>query len=205
MVTCLLLAALAVSVSMSGPVSGQRLIVENVQPPAGVFATIGLGVIDVEQGTGLGVPIGVTAVSPAHHVLATFSFLDLGLLQGSGRDQRYRRFFDTTFGQEFCVDTFTGQLVSFGRCAGETNLLRSWSADISILPVESVIVGSKPGVLHMGLGWRMQNPRTVYGTIGMFFPSHTGTSASMRLSMGRRYIALAFSWGINYRRTRNLF
>lgn len=185
--------------------SGQRLIIEDQKPPSGLFATIGLGVIDIDEGTGLGIPLGVTAVSPGHRVLATFNFLDLGLLQGSSGDQRYRRLYDTNFGQEFCYDTQSGRFVAFGRCAGDTNLLRSMSADVSILPIESLIVGSKPGVLHVGMGWRRSDPATAYGTIGMFFPSTTGTSASVKLSMGRRYIALAFSWGINYRRTRSLF
>jgi len=184
---------------------GQRLIIEDEMPPGGVFATVGLGVIDVEEGTGLGIPLGFTAISPRHRILATVNLFDLGLLQGSSQDQRYRRYFDTRFGQQLCVDTATNQLASFSRCAGDTNLLASLSADLNFLPVQTVIVGSKPGSLHVGLGWRMDDPRTAYGTLGMFFPSHSGRSASVRLSMGRRYIFLGFSWGMNVRRALTLF
>jgi hypothetical protein len=188
------------------PVCAQRLIVEDQTPPAGVFATFGLGVLDVDQGTGLDIPVGITAVSPRHRVLATLNFFDLGLLQSSSEgDQRYRRFFDTRFGRELCVDTATGQLASFSRCAGETNVLRSLSVDLNVLPVETVIVGNKPGSLHVGIGWRVQDPDTVYGTIGMFFPSHSGKAAGARLSMGRRYIFLGFSWGVDVRRSLSLF
>jgi hypothetical protein len=184
---------------------GQRLIIEDETPPGGIFATVGLGVIDVEEGTGLGVPLGVTAISPRHRILATVNLFDLGLLQGTSENQRYRQYFDTRFGQQLCVDTTTNQLASFGRCAGDTNLLRSLSADLNFLPVQTVIVGSKPGSLHVGMGWRMDDPRTVYGTLGMFFPSHAGRSASVRLSMGKQYIFLGFSWGMNVRRALTLF
>ena len=99
----------------------------------------------------------------------------------------------------------TGDLVSFNRCAGSTNLLRSLSVDLNVLPVETVIVGNKPGSLHAGLGWRLNDPSTLYGTIGMFFPSHTGKAAAVRLSMGRRYIFLGFSWGVDVRRALTFF
>jgi hypothetical protein len=186
------------------PTLAQRLIIEDDTPPGGVFATVGVGVIDVEEGTGLGLPLGITAISPTRRFLATINVLDLGLLQGSSQDQRYRQYFDTRFGQQLCVDTATNQLAPFGRCAGDTNLLRSLSADINFLPVQTVIVGSKPGSLHVGIGGRMDDPRTVYGTLGMFFPSHTGRSAAVRLSMGRRYIFLGFSWGMDLRRALTL-
>ena len=186
-------------------VLGQRLIIEDQTPPAGVFAMFGVGVIDIDEGTGLDIPIGITAVSPGHRVLATVTIFDLGLLQGSSGDQRYRRFYDQRFGQDVCVDTVTGDLVSFNRCAGSTNLLRSLSVDLNVLPVETVIVGNKPGSLHAGLGWRLNDPSTLYGTIGVFFPSHTGKAAAVRLSMRRRYIFLGFSWGVDVRRALTFF
>ena len=195
---CLLLAA-------ATQVSAQRLIVEDETPPGGVFAMFGLGVIDVAEGTGLDIPMGITAISPTHRVMIGVKILDLGLLQGSSGDQRYRRFYDTRFGREVCVDTATNQYASFSRCAGSTNLLRSLSMDVNVLPVETVIVGNKPGSLHAGLGWRLNDPKTVFGTIGMFFPSRTGKAAAMRLSMGRRYIFLGFSWGVDVRRALALF
>jgi len=183
----------------------QRLIIEDQTPPGGVFATVGMGVIDVEEGTGLGLPLGFTAIAPTHRIMATINVLDLGLLQGSDRDPRYFQYFDTTFGQQLCVDTATNRLAPYDRCAGDTNLLRSLSADINFLPVTPVIVGSKPGSLHVGMGWRISDPRTAYGTFGMFFPSHAGRSSSVRLSLGKRYISLGFSWGMDLRRALTLF
>ena len=185
--------------------TAQRLIIEDQRPPAGVFATFGVGVIDIEDGTGLDIPFGITAISPAHRIMATFNFFDLGLLQGSDGDTRYRRIFDRRSRQELCIDTSTNQLVSYNRCSGETSLLRSLSVDLNLLPVETVIVGSKPGSLHTGIGWRFQEPETVYGTIGMFFPSNNGKAVGLRLSMGRRYIFLGFSWGYDVRRAMSLF
>lgn len=186
-------------------VDAQRLIIEDERPPAGVFGTVGVGVIDVDQGTGLDVPFALTAVSPAHRIMASLHVLDVGLLQGdTNGDLRYQRFYDSRLG-EICVDTVTGGLTAYSRCAGDTNFLRSLAVDLNVLPVETVIVGSKPGTLHAGLGWRLDDPRTLYGTIGMFFPSRTGTAAGVRLSMGRRYIALVFSWGWDVRRALSLF
>jgi hypothetical protein len=197
--------SLCLLLGMASQVTGQRLIVEDQTPPAGVFAMFGVGVIDIDEGTGLDIPLGITAVSPGHRILATVTLFDLGLLQGSSGDQRYRRLYDRRFGQEVCVDTATGQYTSFNRCAGSTNLLRSLSVDLNVLPVETVIVGNKSGSLHAGLGWRLNDPSTMYGTIGMFFPSHTGKAAAVRLSMGRRYIFLGFSWGVDVRRALTLF
>lgn len=204
MAVCLL--ALCLQVLLSGvPVQAQRLIVEDTTPPSGVFATVGVGVIDINKGTGLDIPFGVTAISPTKRILATVTFLDLGLLQGTDDNLRYQRLIDSRSGQQFCVDTTTGNLASFGRCSGDTNVLSSLSADINVLPVETVIVGNKPGSLHAGLGWRARDPNTVYGTIGMFFPSDSGRSAGVRLSMGRRFIFLGFSWGVDVRRAANIF
>ena len=199
----LLLVSLVFLLSAPQQATAQRLIIEDQRPPAGVFATFGVGVIDIEDGTGLDIPFGITAISPAHRIMATFNFFDLGLLQGSDGETRYQ-FFNTSFGR-VCVDRATGQYESYNRCAGETNLLRSLSVDLNLLPVETVIVGSKPGSLHMGIGWRFQEPDTVYGTIGMFFPSNNGKAAGLRLSMGRRYIFLGFSWGYDIRRAMSLF
>lgn len=194
---CLLLAAVT-------QVSAQRLIVEDETPPGGVFAMFGLGVIDVAEGTGLDIPMGITAISPTHRVMIGVKILDLGLLQGSS-DQRYLRLYHTRFRQEICYARATGQPVPFNRCAGSTNVLRSLSMDVNVLPVETVIVGNKPGSLHAGLGWRLNDPKTVFGTIGMFFPSRTGKVVAMRLSMGKRYIFLGFSWGVDVRRALALF
>ena len=185
--------------------AAQRVVLETEPPPAGVFATVGLGVIDVEPGTGLDVALGLTAIAPTRHVMATLTAFDFGLLQGRSGDVRYQRFFDTRFGQEICVDTVTNQLASFARCAGDTDVLRSVTVDLSFLPVSTLFVGDKAGSLHTGLGWRARDPKTVYGTIGMFFPSHSGKAAGVRLCMGRDYIFLGFAWGMNVRRALDLF
>lgn len=189
----------------ASPLAAQRVVLATEPPPAGVFATVGLGVIDVEQGTGLDVPLGLTAIAPTRHVMATLTAFDFGLLQGRSADVRYQRFFDSRFGQEICVDTATNQLASPARCAGDTDVLRSVTVDLSFLPVSTLFVGDKAGSLHTGLGWRAQDPKTVYGTIGMFFPSHSGKAAGVRLCMGRDYIFLGLAWGMDVRRALDLF
>jgi hypothetical protein len=182
----------------------QRLILEDEPPPAGVYVTAGLGVIDLEPGTGLDIPLGLTAISPRHRVMATVTFLDFALLQSETEQVRYQRFFDSRLG-EICIDTSSGQLAPYSRCAGETNALRSFSIDLNVLPVETLIVADKAGSLHAGLGWRADDPRTAYGTIGMFFPAHSGRAVGVRLAMGREFIFLGFAWGLHVQRVLSRF
>lgn len=195
----------ALAHTLATPAAAQRLILEEPKPAAGVFATVGIGVIDVEEGTGLGVPFGLAAISPRHRVMARVTLVDIGLLQGKVTDFRYRRYYDAQFGQEVCYDTTTGRLAPFSRCAGDTDILRSFGGELSFLPVETLYVGNKPGSLHAGIGLRATDPRTLYGTIGMFFPAHTGRAAGVHLAMGRDYIFLGFAWGIDVRRAGGLF
>jgi len=183
-----------------GPAAAQHLILEEEPPPSGVFATLGMGVVDVEAGTGFGLPLSITAVSPPKRVMASFTFYELGLLQGASGDVRYQRFYDSRFGQDVCVDTATNQVVSCAFCAADTDVLQSMALDLSILPVDKLFVGNKAGVLHAGLGLRLADPRTLYGTLGMFFPSRSGRAVAARLSMGREYIFIGFYWGIAVRR-----
>lgn len=189
----------------AGPLAAQRLVLETEAPPAGVYATAGLGVIDVEPGTGLDLALGLTAIDPRRHVMATVTAFDFGLLQGRSGDLRYQRFYDPQFGQDICVDTATDRLAPFTRCAGDTDVLRSLTFDVSFLPVSTLFVGDKAGSLHTGLGWRARTPKTAYATIGMFFPSHTGRGAGARLCMGRDYIYLGFAWGLSVRRVLDFF
>ena len=174
----------------------EPLSVENPSLPAGLFLTAGLGVVDLEPGTGLDIPLGLTALAPRHHVMATVTVADFALLQS--KEIRYRpRFYR---GYDVCLDTVTGDLVPYRLCRGKTNTLRSFSVDLSLLPVEMVYVADRPGVLHLGPGWRGQEPRTLYGTIGMFFPSPTGNAIGARLAMGREFIYIGFTWGRDLRR-----
>ena len=172
-------------------------MVETPPLPAGLFLTAGLGVVDLEPGTGLDIPIGLTAIAPRHHVMATFTVADFALLQS--REIRYRLRYYRGFG-DLCVDTVSGQLAPYNLCRGKTNALRSFSVDLNLLPVEMLYVADRPGVLHLGPGWRGQDPRTVYGTIGMFFPAQSGNAIGARLAMGREFIFLGFTWGRDLRR-----
>ena len=162
-----------------------------------MFLTAGLGVVDLEPGTGLDIPIGLTALAPRHHVMATVTVADFALLQS--KEIRYRLRYYRGFG-DVCLDTVTGQLAPYNLCRGKTNALRSFSVDLNLLPVEMIFVADRPGVLHLGPGWRGQDPRTVYGTIGMFFPSPSGNAIGARLAMGREFIFLGFTWGRDLRR-----
>ena len=128
--------------------------------------------------------------------MATVTVVDFALLQS--KEIRYRlRYYR---GYDICLDTVTGGLVPHNLCRGKTNALRSFSVDLNLLPVPMLFVANRPGVLHLGPGWRGQDPRTVYGTIGMFFPSQSGNAVGARLAMGREFIYLGFTWGRDLRR-----
>ncbi len=71
-------------------------MVETPPLPAGLFLTAGLGVVDIEPGTGLDIPLGLTAISPRHHVMATLTFADFALLQS--QQIRYRLRYYRGFG-----------------------------------------------------------------------------------------------------------
>lgn len=180
------------------PASGgaEPLVIETPPLPAGLFLTAGLGVVDLEPGTGLDIPIGLTALAPRRKLMATVTVADFAFLQSRELRYGFRRYgaFD------YCIDTVTGRQVHPELCRGKTNALRSFSVDLNVLPVEMLFVADRPGVLHLGPGWRGQDPRTVYGTIGMFFPSPSGNAVGARLAMGREFIFLGFTWGRDLRR-----
>lgn len=176
-----------------GPSHGQE------SDGSGVYATVGLGVLSVGNETGIGVPLGMTWLSTRHHFLVTVAPLDLGMLEGEDADPRYYRAVDA-YGQRVCVDRSTGMAVSFYECSGGTDVRRSASAEVNVLPVETLIVAGKPAKLHLGLGFRWRGPRTAYGTVGMFAATRSGTSIGARVAMGRDFIFLGVGWGVNLRR-----
>lgn len=165
----------------------------------GLYATFGVGVVDVEAGSGVDVPLGFTLFASRLRSMVTLAVLDLGLLQRKDETSRYLRLFDTSTGGDFCVDSSTGRIVSYDRCSGDTDLLRSMTIDFNLLPVTELYVADRLGVVHIGIGARALKPRTFYGTLGMFFPSETGRAVGAQLSMGREYIFFGMKWGIDVR------
>ncbi len=167
----------------------------------GLYATFGLGVIDIEPGSGVDLPLGFTLLASRLRTLLTVSVLDMGLLQRKNETaSRYVRIFDPQTGADFCVDQSTGRITSYNKCSGDTDFLRSMTVDVNFLPVTELYVADHLGVLHVGLGVRALKPRTVYGTLGMFFPSASGRAVGAQLSMGRQYIYFGMKWGLDIRR-----
>ena len=167
----------------------------------GLYATFGVGVVDVDAGSGVDVPLGFTLFASRIRAMLTVSALDLGLLQRKEEgNSRYLRIFDTRTRTDFCVDSSNGQITSYNRCSGDTDVLRSMSVDLNFLPVTELYVADRLGAVHVGLGARAFKPRTLYGTLGMFFPSESGRAIGAQLSMGREYIFLGMKWGLDIRR-----
>ena len=186
----LLLSALLLA---TGPGWGQE------RNGSGVYGTVGLGFLNLGREAGMGIPLGVTWLSPRYRFLATVSPLDLGLLEGDDVDPRYYSAINL-YGQQVCVDGRTGMTVPYYECSGGTDVRRSASAEVNVLPVETVLVAGKPARLHLGLGLRWRGPRTAYGTAGMFATTRSGTSVGARVAMGRNYIFLGVGWGVNLMR-----
>ncbi len=196
---------LPASESGSGPESrsdrhDSRILEEEEILHDGLYATLGLGVVDVEAGSGVDIPFGFTLFTSRLRTMLSVSVFDLGLLQRKDENSRFLRIYDTSTGGDFCVDSSTGRIVSYGRCSGETDVLRSMTIDLSFLPVTELYVADRLGAVHVGLGARAAKPRTLYGTLGMFFPSETGRAVAAQLSMGREYIFFGMKWGIDVRR-----
>ena len=158
---------------------------------SGGYLEAGLGIVNIERGTGLRIPLALTVLLSKYHVIGSVTLLDLGLFEGSDRDLRYER----SFGG--CYDTQRRLFVSELSCTGGTDVIRSLSADFSFIPADKIIVAGRPGRLFTGMGVRLHHPRTPYGTIGIFFASRSRRSNGARMSIGREFISLNLSWGLH--------
>lgn len=164
-----------------------------------LYVVAGVGILNLEQGTGLGVPVGLTLLSTKLRILASVMPLDFGMLGQD--DPRYIQFVDSYTGLAACYDRDTDAYVPYYRCSPGTDFRRSGSAELSFIPIETVYFSGKAARLHTGLGMRLKDPKTLYGTLGLFFDSPSGSSAGgVRLAMGRNFIFLGITWGMDVRR-----
>lgn len=187
-----MLAVLLIAAAAAAPGQAQR-------EANALYVTAGLGILNLEEGTGLGVPLGLTLLSTKLRILATVTPLDYGLMEDD--DPRYLSIVDPYSGLAACFDRTDDEYVPYYRCTPGTDFTRSGSAEFSFIPIETVYFAGKVGRLHTGLGMRLQDPRTPYGTVGLFFDSASGSSAGgVRVSMGREFIFLGVTWGMNVRR-----
>ena len=166
----------------------------------GLYGVAGLGFLSLEKGAGLGVPMGVMAVLGEHGPLLSANLLDLGLFEGRKNDPRYSREYAPMLGGFVCVDQERRYVVPDYWCSGNPDVLRSFSVEVSYAPVDAVLVGSRPGKLFIGGGFRLLNPRTAYGTIGLFFGSRSGLAGMGKVALGPNYVFAGVSWGWNLRR-----
>jgi len=156
----------------------------------------GLGVADIDRGTGVGVPLRLTIVEPRLKAMIGLSPLDLTFVQGS-QDPRYARLQDQ-FGP-VCYDTQFHRSVSNLECSS-TDVVRSLSAEAAVVPFDQVYFAGKEGMLFTGLGYRFEKPETTYAMVGLFFPTPSGRSGELRLSIGGDFIFIGVSWGYNLTR-----
>ena len=187
---CAVTSALAL---VSQGADGQILPVEI--DGSGGYLTAGLGVLNVERGTGLSVPLGATFFARRYRLIATASALDLGLFEKTDPTSRYQR---SPFGG--CVDTEFGYRVSEFRCSEGTEVIRSLAADVSFVPADNIIIAGRQGRLYTGMGVRMRHPRTPYGTLGLFFATNDGRADGVRVALGSNFINLGMSWSIGANR-----
>ena len=169
------------------------------QSAGGLYGSIGVGAISIEERSGLTVPLSLTLLSTRLKIAATVTAFDFALLQERNSTPRYQLRLDS-FGRQFCVDTQQNIFVSRTRCSGDVNIVRSFSVDLGIMPTEALLVAGKPGRLYLGLGFRALKPRTPYGMIGMFFDTPSGRAGGVRLAMGRDFLTIGISWGLDVRR-----
>lgn len=176
---------------------GAELLLQEPVSRGGVYATAGLGVADLDSGTGVGVPLRLTIVVPRLKTIINVTPLDLTFVQGS-TDSRYRRLPDQ-FGRSGCLDTARRVYVSDLECSS-TDVKRSFSVEAAVVPLDQVYFAGKEGMLFSGIGFRFQNPETPYGIVGLFFPTPSGRSGEFRLSIGGDFIFIGVSWGYNLTR-----
>jgi len=165
---------------------------------SGLYATAGVGVVNLESGTGVGVPLGLAVLSTRFRIIGSVTLVDLDFLNDSDPNSRYQR--RSAFGRQVCWDLDYRRVVSEFRCSGGLDLVSSYQADLGIMPAEFLLVAGKPARLYIGLGYRGAKPRTPYGFIGMFFDTPSGRSAGVKLAMGSQYISLGVFWGIEVTR-----
>ena len=190
--TAILLTAALVSLAEA------QLIEETGTARSGLFGTVGLGVTNLERGPGIAVQVGLSLLAARFRMIASVSLLDLVFLQKESTNSQYQRIY-LRGGYSACIDS-QGYYVRSWRCSAGTEVLRSFSGDISFVPVETVIVANKPGKLYTGLGFRGREPRTPYGTIGMFFDSSSGRAGGVRVNLGRDFFYMGLTWGLHARR-----
>ena len=181
-------------------VSAQVPYAEREAPTGdGLHGSSGLGFLSIDRGAGFNLPLGATLVSSRFRLVATLTLLDIGLLQKSDPDSRYTRYVDT-FGRTVCVDTETNFRVSSFNCSGESELLRSASADLGFIPIQTDFFAGKPGKVFVGGGFRMRRPRTAYGSLGMLFPNYSGTVGGLKVMAGSDFVLVEATWGIHINR-----
>ena len=161
-----------------------------------IYGSVGLGIVGLERGSGAGIPMGLTAILAPFRLIATASLLDIGLTEGKNRNPRFERVY-IGGGRRVCVDSLSGFFVADFRCAGGTDVLGSANVDLSYILAQSLWIGDHPGKLFAGLGYRLFNPRTPYGTLGIFFNSPAGRAIGIKISSGVDYMFVGLHWGFN--------
>lgn len=189
-----------VGLARADDVRGQEIGGEGTRGSShALYGSVGLGVVGLEKGSGAGIPMGLTAILAPYRLIATASLLDIGLTQGKNTDPRFESIY-IGGGQRVCVDSQSGFFVADFRCAGGTDVRGSANADLSYILIESLWIGDHPGKLFAGLGYRLFNPRTPYGTFGIYFNSRAGRAIGIKISAGNEYMFVGLHWGFNLRR-----
>ena len=166
----------------------------DLTPGGGVYAMAGLGVADLDRGTGVGVPLRLTVIEPGLKAMVSATPLDLTFVQGD-QDPRYDRVRDPFTGAIACYDTERGgRRVSDLECSS-TDVVRSMSAEAALVPFDAIFFAGKEAMVFAGIGFRFEKPETPYGTLGLFFPTRSGKGGEFRLSIGGEFIYIGVSWG----------
>ena len=160
------------------------------------YGSMGLGIMGLENGSGVNIPLGLTAILAPFRLVVAASLLDIGLIEGKNRNPRFERIY-IGGGQRVCVDSESDFLVSDFRCAGGTDVLGSAGADLSYILAENLWIGNHPGKLFAGLGYRFFKPRTPYGTFGIYFIPRTERAIGIKISLGVDYVFVGIHWGFN--------
>ena len=164
----------------------------------GYYAAIGVGFVNLDhRGAGVRVPLGLRAVFDRLRLIGAANVLDLSFHEGDDYDPHYFRPIPT---RSICVDNRTGYQVSNYRCSGGTDWIRSLSADLAYIVADEVWIAGRPGKLFAGLGYRLANPATAYGTLGLFFDAPGRTVGSFKVLVGKGYLTLGLLWGFDLRR-----